>query len=239
MKHKLPSLPYDYSALEPHIDARTMTFHHDKHHQAYVNNLNQALEGYPELQQKLTLQLLYELDSVPEEIHTAIRNNGGGHLNHTMFWSSLHPDGGGVPDGKLADAIDEAFGSFDDFKEAFSKAATTLFGSGWTWLCVDGRGKLLIATTENQDNPISQGLIPLLGLDVWEHAYYLSYENRRADYVAAWWSIVNWGYVTSNLTTANAALSVKGIASGIDAWAEATWSSIVDALSKSVEPHAA
>ncbi len=232
MTHKLPPLPYDYSALEPYIDTRTMAVHHDKHHQAYVNNFNKALEGYPELQKKMTLQLLSDLDSVPEEIRTAVRNNGGGHANHSMFWNSLHHAGGGGPGGKLAEAIGETFDSFNDFKEAFSKAATTLFGVGWTWLCVDGEGKLLIMTTQNQDNPISQGLIPLLGLDVWEHAYYLKYENRRADYVAAWWNVVNWGFVAGNLTATRFELGVRDVATGVTKWTEDTWSKIEAAFSK-------
>jgi Fe-Mn family superoxide dismutase len=233
MTHKLPPLPYDYSALEPHIDTRTMAVHHDKHHQAYVNNFNKALEGYPELQKKSTLYLLNDLDSVPEEIRTAVRNHGGGHANHTMFWNSLHYAGGGEPGGKLADAIGEAFGSFGDFKEAFSKAATTLFGVGWTWLCVDGDGNLLITTTANQDNPISQGLLPLLGLDVWEHAYYLKYENRRADYVAGWWNVVSWGFVAANLTAARVELGAQDVASDVSKWAEDTWAKIDSVFSKS------
>jgi Fe-Mn family superoxide dismutase len=210
-----------------------MAVHHDKHHQAYVNNFNKALEGYPELQKKMTLQLLSDLDSVPEEIRTAVRNHGGGHANHSMFWNSLHYAGGGEPGGKLAEAIDEAFGSFAEFQGAFGKSAATLFGSGWTWLCVDGEGKLLIITTSNQDNPISQGLIPLLGLDVWEHAYYLKYENRRADYVAAWWNVVSWGYVAGNLTVARLELGARDVATDISNWAGNTWSKIDAVFSKS------
>jgi Fe-Mn family superoxide dismutase len=209
-----------------------MKVHHDKHHQAYINNLNKALEGYPELEKKRTLQLLSDLDSVPEEIRTAVRNHGGGHLNHTMFWNSMHPMGGGKPGGQLAEAINEAFGSFTDFKEAFSKAATTLFGSGWTWLCVDSEGKLLITTTANQDNPVSQGLIPLLGLDVWEHAYYLKYENRRGDYVLAWWDIVSWGYVAGNYTATRVEQGARDVAEDVSKWAADTWSKIEDAFSK-------
>jgi Fe-Mn family superoxide dismutase len=210
-----------------------MVVHHDKHHQAYVDNLNKALEGYSDLKDKLTLELLSDLDSVPEEIRTAVRNNGGGHLNHTMFWNSMHPMGGGKPGGQLSEAINEAFGSFTDFKEAFSKAATTLFGSGWTWLCVDSEGKLLITTTANQDNPVSQGLIPLLGLDVWEPAYYLKYENRRGDYILAWWDIVSWGYVVANHSAAKVALGARDVAEDVTKWAADTWSKIEDAFSKS------
>jgi Fe-Mn family superoxide dismutase len=233
MTHKLPPLPYPYSALEPHIDTRTMAVHHDKHHAAYVNNFNKALEGYPDLQNKYTLELLSDLDSVPEEIRTAVRNNGGGHANHSMFWNSLSPTAKSEPDGSLADAIDEAFGSFSDFKEAFTTTATTLFGSGWTWLCVDSEGKLLITKTANQDNPVSQGLIPLLGLDVWEHAYYLKYENRRADYVAAWWNVVSWGFVAANLSAAKVALGARDVADDVTKWAGDAWSKIEGTFSKS------
>jgi Fe-Mn family superoxide dismutase len=229
MTHKLPPLPYDYSALEPHIDTRTMAVHHDKHHQAYVNNLNKALENYPDLQHAATLQLLSDLNSVPEAIRLAVRNHGGGHANHSMFWNAMHSSGGGEPSGKLGDAISESFGSFEAFKDAFSKTAATLFGVGWTWLCMDGEGKLLVITTHNQDNPVSQGLIPLLGLDVWEHAYYLKYENRRADYIAAWWNVVNWSYVSANLTVANLELGVRDVAS----WAGETWSKVTAAFSGS------
>ena len=235
MTHKLPPLPYDYSALEPHIDTRTMAVHHDKHHQAYVNNLNKALEGYPDLQDKLTLEMLSDLDSVPEDIRTVVRNNGGGHANHSMFWNSLRPTGSSEPDGSLAEAIDEAFGSFSDFKDAFTTAATTVFGSGWTWLCMDGEGNLMITKTVNQDNPVSQGLIPLLGLDVWEHAYYLKYENRRADYVTAWWNVVSWGFVASNLTAAQVALSARDVAEGVSKWAGDTWSKIEGEFTKSTD----
>ncbi len=229
MTHKLPPLPYDYSALEPHIDTRTMAVHHDKHHQAYVTNLNKALENYPDLQNKATLQLLSDLNGVPEEIRKAVRNHGGGHANHSMFWNTLRSDGGGEPGGKLGEAIAASFGSFDIFKETFSKTAATLFGVGWTWLCVDSEGKLLIITTPNQDNPISLGLIPLLGLDVWEHAYYLKYENRRGDYIAAWWNVVNWSYVAANLTVANIELGARDVA----VWAEETWSKITATFSSS------
>jgi Fe-Mn family superoxide dismutase len=219
MAYKLDPLPYDYSALEPHIDTRTMAVHHDKHHQAYVNNLNKALEGYEELQNKNVMAMLANLDAVPDDIRTAVRNHGGGHANHTTFWRSMSSAGGGEPSGKLAEAIDDSFGSFDDFKEAFSKAAVTLFGAGWAWLCADSDGNLLVTTTQNQDNPISEGLIPLLGLDVWEHAYYLKYENRRADYVAAWWNVVSWGFVSGNYTAVRVERGIRGVAN----WFEDTF----------------
>jgi Fe-Mn family superoxide dismutase len=235
MTHKLPPLNYPNSALEPHIDTRTMAVHHDKHHQAYVDNLNKALEGYPDLQDKLTLELLSGLDSIPEDILTAVRNNGGGHANHSMFWNSMSPNGGGEPDRNLAEAIDEAFGSISDFKEAFTTAAMTVFGSGWTWLCMDGEGTLLITTTANQDNPVSKGLIPLLGLDIWEHAYYLKYENRRADYVAAWWNVVSWGFVASNLTAAQVALGARDVVEDVSKWAGDTWSKIEGVFTKSTD----
>jgi Fe-Mn family superoxide dismutase len=200
-KHELPPLPYPYDALAPHIDEQTMRIHHDKHHQAYITNLNTALESYPDLQSKTAEELVKDLGSVPEAIRTAVRNNAGGHVNHTMFWTSMSK-GGGAPSGKLAEAINGAFGSFDAFKEQFAKAAMGRFGSGWAWLVVDGSGKLSITSTANQDNPISDGLTPLLGLDVWEHAYYLNYQNRRADYVAAWWNVVNWADVATRLDAA-------------------------------------
>jgi len=199
MTFTLPDLPYDFSALEPNIDTRTMAVHHDKHHGGYVNNLNKALEGYDELQDKSALELIANLDDVPEKIRTAVRNNGGGHVNHSMFWPSMSPDGGGEPKGKLAEAINSAFGSFASFKEHFTQAAMTRFGSGWAWLCVDADGGLVITSTPNQDNPIQDGLVPILGLDVWEHAYYLKYENRRAEYISSWWDVVNWSDVSSNL----------------------------------------
>ena len=235
MTHKLPPLPYENNALEPSIDTRTMAVHHDKHHQAYVTNFNKALEGYPELQKKTTLELLSDLDSVPEAIRTAVRNHGGGHANHSMFWKSMSPSGGGAPSGSLEEAITAAFGSFLDFQEAFNQAAATLFGAGWAWLCMNNEGQLLVTTTPNQDNPISQGLIPLLGLDVWEHAYYLKYENRRADYIAAWWNVVNWGYVAGNYGSAKFALGARDAAADVKEWAEDTWAKIEEAFSSDDE----
>ena len=202
MAHELPGLPYDHDALEPHIDAETMRIHHSKHHQGYVNNLNAALEKHPELADKSLEELLGDLDSVPEDIRTAVRNNGGGHANHSLFWPCMAPGSGGTPSGELADAIDSTFGSFDAFVEMFSKAAATRFGSGWGWLCVDGDGGLVVTSTANQDNPVSDGLKPILGLDVWEHAYYLNYQNRRPDYVKAWWNVVNWEQVSENFAGA-------------------------------------
>ena len=233
MTHKLPPLKYSSNALEPHIDTRTMAIHHDKHHQAYVDNLNKALESYPDLQEKLTLELLNDLDSLPEEIRTAVRNHGGGHANHSMFWKSLSPDGGGTPQGNLAGSINEAFGSFSDFKEAFTKAAMSVFGSGWTWLCLDDEGNLLITTTANQDNPVSRDLIPLVGLDVWEHAYYLNYENRRADYITAWWNVISWKFVAGNFKNAILALRARDVTEDVGKWARDTKSLIKSAFSHS------
>ena len=199
MAHQLPDLPYAYDALEPHIDAKTMQIHHDKHHAAYVANLNNALEGHEDLQQLSALKLIMNLDQVPSDIRGAVRNNGGGHVNHTMFWQSMSPDGGGAPSGGLADGIDGAFGSFDGFKEQFGKAAMTRFGSGWAWLCVNSEGDLAVTSTPNQDNPVfTDGMVPILGLDVWEHAYYLNYQNRRADYVGAFWNVVDWDAVAAS-----------------------------------------
>jgi Fe-Mn family superoxide dismutase len=194
MAHQLPPLPYDFAALEPHIDAQTMQIHHGKHHQAYVNNLNAALEKHPELQNKSVEDLIRSLSSVPEDIRTAVRNNGGGHANHSMFWKLMAPGAGGAPSGAVADAIKAAFGSFDAFKEQFAKAAVGRFGSGWAWL-IDGGGKLSIESTANQDSPLMEGKKAILGLDVWEHAYYLKYQNRRPDYIGAWWNVVNWAEV--------------------------------------------
>jgi len=195
MSFTLPPLPYPTNALEPSIDAQTMEIHHGKHHAAYVNNLNAALEKAPELQNKSLDDLLKNLNAVPESIRTAVRNNGGGHWNHSMFWQIMSPSGGGKPTGKLADAINSAFGDFERFKEQFNAAGGSRFGSGWAWLVSDG-GKLSIVSTPNQDNPIMDGkAAPLLGLDVWEHAYYLKYQNRRPDYMKAWWNVVNWAEV--------------------------------------------
>ena len=192
MPFTLPPLPYPTNALEPHIDAQTKEIHHGKHHAAYVNNLNAALEKAPELQGKSLDDLLKNLNAVPESIRTAVRNNGGGHWNHSMFWQIMSPNGGGAPTGKLADAINKAFGDFEKFKEQFNAAGGARFGSGWAWLLNDG-GKLSIVSTPNQDNPIMDGkAAPILGLDVWEHAYYLKYQNRRPDYMKAWWNVVNW-----------------------------------------------
>lgn len=201
MANVLPELPYGYDALEPHIDARTMEIHHSKHHNAYVANLNAALEKHPELADKSAEDLVKDLNSVPQDIRGAVRNNGGGHLNHTLFWMCMSPDGGGAPGGTLADSIKDAFGSFDAFKDEFSKAGATRFGSGWAWLCIDS-GKLRVTSTPNQDNPVSEGLTPVLGLDVWEHAYYLNYQNRRPDYIKSWWNIVDWEKVGENFSAA-------------------------------------
>jgi Fe-Mn family superoxide dismutase len=194
MAHQLPPLPYDFAALEPHIDAQTMQIHHGKHHATYVSNLNAALEKHPDLQSKSIEDLVRDLSKVPEDIRTAVRNNGGGHLNHSMFWQLMGPKGGGAPSGALGDAIKSAFGSFDSFKEQFAKAGVGRFGSGWAWLIATG-GKLSIESTPNQDNPIMEGKKAIAGLDVWEHAYYLKYQNRRADYITAWWNVVNWAEV--------------------------------------------
>jgi Fe-Mn family superoxide dismutase len=194
MAHQLPSLPYEFGALEPHIDAQTMQIHHGKHHAAYVNNLNGALEKHPNLQGKSTEDLIRNLNAVREDIRTVVRNNGGGHVNHTMFWKLMAPNAGGAPSGAVADAIESSFGSFDTFKEQFAKAAVGRFGSGWAWL-IDSGGKLTIESTANQDNPMMEGKKPILGLDVWEHAYYLKYQNRRPDYITAWWNVVNWAEV--------------------------------------------
>lgn len=199
MAHSVPPLPYDYNALEPHIDEQTMRIHHDKHHAAYVNNLNAALEKHPELQNKSAEDLIKGINSVPEAIRTAVRNNGGGHVNHTMFWEIMGPSTasgqfGGEPFGAIGDAIKSTFGSFDAFKTQLNDAGVKRFGSGWAWL-VDVGGKLVIESSANQDNPTMEGKKPLLGVDVWEHAYYLKYQNRRPDYLAAWWNVVNWDAV--------------------------------------------
>ena len=192
MAFTLPPLPYDYNALEPHIDEQTMRIHHDKHHQAYVNNLNTALESAPELQSKSLEELLTGLDAIPESIRMAVRNNGGGHYNHTLFWEIMAPGGANTPVGGLATAIDNTFKGFDTFKEQFNKAGVGRFGSGWAWLTMDKSGTLAIESTPNQDSPVSAGKMVILGNDVWEHAYYLKYQNRRPDYLAAWWNVVNW-----------------------------------------------
>ena len=201
MVHELPKLAYDFNALEPYIDTETMKLHHGKHHAGYVAKLNAALEKYPKLQGKDVKELLKDLNAIPEEIRTAVRNNGGGHANHSLFWAIMAPKAGGNPSGKIGKAITKAFGSFEAFKEKFSDAAATRFGSGWAWLVVD-KGKLAIMSTANQDSPLSEGKIPVLGLDVWEHAYYLKYQNKRPDYIAAWWNVVNWKQVEENLTKA-------------------------------------
>jgi Fe-Mn family superoxide dismutase len=201
MAYELPKLPYAYNALEPHIDARTMEIHHTKHHQAYINNVNKALEGHADLAAKPIDELMKGLSKVPEDIRTAVRNNGGGHSNHTLFWTVLAPNAGGKPTGELASAIDSTFGSFDKFKELFNDAAAKRFGSGWAWLSVD-KGKLTVESTANQDTPFSEGRTPILGLDVWEHAYYLHYQNKRPDYIAAFWNVVNWPEVAKRFAAA-------------------------------------
>ncbi|MFQ5572584.1 MAG: superoxide dismutase, partial [Rhodothermales bacterium] len=195
MAFTLPDLPYAHDALEPTVDTRTMQIHHGKHHQGYTNKLNAALDGHPDLEASSIEAILRTIDDVPEAIRTAVRNNGGGYANHSLFWTVMSPDGGGAPTGDLAGAINGAFGSFDAFKQAFSAAATGRFGSGWAWLVVDGNGSLQVYSTANQDSPYMLGHTPILGLDVWEHAYYLNYQNRRGDYVAQWWNVVNWDRV--------------------------------------------
>lgn len=192
MAHQLAPLPYAYNALEPHIDAQTMEIHHGKHHQAYVNNLNAALDKHSELHQKNLEALIEDLDAVPEDIRTAVRNNGGGHLNHSLFWELLAPGGSHEPVGELKKAIDETFGNLDQFKEKFAQAAVSRFGSGWAWLVINLQGNLEIISTPNQDSPLSEGLSPIIGLDVWEHAYYLKFQNRRPDYIATFWEVLNW-----------------------------------------------
>ncbi|HEX4154204.1 MAG TPA: superoxide dismutase [Acidobacteriaceae bacterium] len=201
MAFELPPLPYDYAALEPTIDEATMKLHHDKHHQAYVTNLNGAVEKHPDLGKKTPEELLKNLSSVPEDVRTTVRNNGGGHVNHTMFWQIMKPGGGGDPTGSIEQQIRADFGSFEDFKKKFNEAAAKQFGSGWGWLVWKG-GKLEIITTPNQDSPLSQGLYPILGNDVWEHAYYLKYNNRRPEYLAAWWNVVNWAEVNKRFEQA-------------------------------------
>jgi Fe-Mn family superoxide dismutase len=198
MAHSLPPLPYPSDALEPHIDKQTMEIHHGKHHNAYVTNLNAALEKHPELQSKSAEDLIRGINTVPEAIRTAVRNNGGGHVNHSMFWQIMGPNAGGAPTGAIADAINAAFGGFDKFKEEFKKAAVGRFGSGWAWV-VDNGGRIAIESTPNQDNPMMDGKKPVFGIDVWEHAYYLKYQNRRPDYVDAWWNVVNWNEINKRL----------------------------------------
>ena len=198
MAHSLPPLPYPSDALEPHIDKQTMEIHHGKHHQAYVNNLNAALEKHPDLQSKSIEELLSKINTVPEDIRPAVRNNGGGHANHSMFWQIMGPKAGGPPAGAIADAIKSAFGSFDSFKEQFAKAGVGRFGSGWAWV-IDQGGKLAIESTANQDSPVMEGKKIVFGIDVWEHAYYLKYQNRRPDYITAWWNVVNWTEVNKRL----------------------------------------
>ncbi|WP_068776924.1 superoxide dismutase [Paenibacillus sp. FJAT-26967] len=202
MAHQLPALPYPNNALEPHIDATTMEIHHDRHHNTYVTNLNAALEGHAELQSKSLEDLISDLNSLPESIRTAVRNNGGGHANHSLFWETIGPNAGGAPTGSLAQAIDSELGGFDKFKEDFAKAATTRFGSGWAWLALGKDGQLKVYSLPNQDSPLFEGDTPLLGLDVWEHAYYLNYQNKRPDYIAAFWNVVNWDAVNTRYEAA-------------------------------------
>jgi Fe-Mn family superoxide dismutase len=201
MAHELPPLPYPKDALEPHIDAQTMEIHHGKHHNAYVTNLNKALAGKGDLEQKPIEQLISNMNAVPEDIRAVVRNNGGGHANHSMFWKIMGPGAGGKPSGKLAEDINATFGSFDAFKEKFEAGGAGRFGSGWVWLVVKN-GKLEIMSTANQDNPLMEGIKPVMGCDVWEHAYYLKYQNRRPDYLKAWWNVVNWNEVTRNYEAA-------------------------------------
>lgn len=202
MTFVLPELPYGYDALEPHIDARTMEIHHSKHHAGYVAKLNAALEPFDEYEGVSIESIMTELNKVPDEIRTAVRNNGGGHANHSLFWNVMGPDGGGEPGGSLAGSISNGFNSFAEFKDKFSKAAATRFGSGWAWLVVGAGGGLVVLSTPNQDTPLSEEVTPILGLDVWEHAYYLNYQNRRPDYIAAWWNVINWSQVEANYNSA-------------------------------------
>ncbi|GAE24753.1 manganese superoxide dismutase [Halalkalibacter wakoensis JCM 9140] len=201
MAYELPQLPYAANALEPHIDEATMNIHHGKHHNTYITKLNAALEGHDELASKSIEELVSNLDAVPEDIRGAVRNNGGGHANHSLFWELLSPNGGGAPTGELAEAINSTFGSLDAFKEEFANAGANRFGSGWAWLVVDG-GKLVVTSTPNQDTPLMEGKTPILGLDVWEHAYYLNYQNRRPDYINAFWNVVNWDEVAKRYSAA-------------------------------------
>jgi Fe-Mn family superoxide dismutase len=199
MAHELPPLPYDYSALEPVIDTQTMKLHHDMHHGTYVKNLNAALEKYSNLQSKQPAELLRDLNAIPEDIRATVRNNGGGHLNHSMYWKIMKPQGGGEPTGAIAAVIQKTFGSFKDFQAKFNDAGAKQFGSGWAWLVGKPNGEFQVMSTANQDNPVSQGLFPIMGNDVWEHAYYLKYNNRRPEYLAAWWNVVNWDEINKRL----------------------------------------
>lgn len=201
MTYTLPDLPYAYDALEPYIDKETMHLHHDKHHNTYVTNLNAAIEKYPELGEKTIEELLSDMDAIPTDIKTAVRNNGGGHANHSFFWEIMAPNAGGEPKGEIKEAINEAFGDFSSFKEEFKKAAAGRFGSGWAWLVMEN-GKLAITSTANQDSPLMEGKTPILGLDVWEHAYYLKYKNVRPDYIAAFWNVINWDEVNKRFEAA-------------------------------------
>lgn len=202
MPFEVSPLPYAYDALEPHIDARTMEIHHDKHHAAYVNKLNAALADHPDFQSKGLEDLLIGLTSLPDSIRTAVNNHGGGHLNHSIFWNNMSPDGGGAPEGELGDAINQTFGGFDDFKVSLSASAASRFGSGWAWLALNKSRELVVQDFANQDSPLTVGLTPLLGIDVWEHAYYLKYQNRRPDYISAWWNVVNWADVAERYAKA-------------------------------------
>jgi Fe-Mn family superoxide dismutase len=202
MAFELPPLSYDYTALEPYIDEQTMHLHHDKHHQAYVTNLNNALQGQSQFENLAIVDLMRHINEVPENIRTAVRNNGGGHVNHSMFWQIMKPNGGGEPSGVLAQAITQAFGSFDQFKAAFNDAGTKRFGSGWAWLVQDNTGKLQVISTANQDSPLMDGHYPIMGNDVWEHAYYLKYQNRRGDYLNAWWNVLNWDEIAKRFDQA-------------------------------------
>ena len=197
---ELPKLPYSYDALEPYIDAKTMEIHYTKHHAGYVAKLNDALAGFPELQKKTVRELVEELQNMPDSVKSAVKNHGGGHFNHSLFWELMKPQGGGAPTGELSSAITATFGSFEKFQEEFTKAAAGVFGSGWTWLAMSDKEGLKVIQTSNQENPISSGMRPILAIDVWEHAYYLKYQNRRPDYITAWWNVVNWDQANSNFT---------------------------------------
>ena len=204
MSHTLPALPYAYDALEPHIDAKTMEIHHSRHHQTYVTNLNAALADLPELAALPLEALLARIDSLPAQVQGSVRNHGGGHANHSLFWQVMSPQGGGEPDGELAAAIERDLGGLEAFKQAFTQAALSRFGSGWAWLVVDGRGKLQVVSSANQDSPLQDGLVPILGLDVWEHAYYLKYQNKRPDYIAAFYNVIDWDEVARRYVAARA-----------------------------------